>query len=299
VTLDPSTIAILTGATRAVAYAAATSLAGVVMFDSAVLRQASLPQSDRDILRKRARNIGLLVATTLFLAYAARLYIQVLDSYLVAIPTLVMLEQLIFLTRSWGYGVLGQLVISSILTILFFFMRRSSAPAAVLWLAAPLAALSVPLTGHAFSHGGAGGLLVQATHVLAAGSWLGTLAVLWWLCRNSLDAAGLLSIIRAFSPVALASAAMVALAGTAALFIHLDSPRDLVSTSYGLVLLVKITLFAAAASVGYVNWQHVTPSLARGGPRRQFTRAAALEISLGVMAILATALLTSLPQPGE
>jgi hypothetical protein len=43
----------------------------------------------------------------------------------------------------------------------------------------------------------------------------------------------------------------------------------------------------------------VTPDLASGGPRNQFTRTAALELTLGVMAILATALLTSLPQPGE
>jgi len=299
VTLDPSTIAILTGATRAVAYAASTLIVGVAVFDAGVLEHASLSAGERDAARSHARMIGLLTAIALLLSYAARLYIQVIDSYLVAVPTVLMLQQLIFLTRAWGLGVLGQLIIGTALVALLVYVRRSTATSAWFWIAAPLAALSVPLTGHAASHGGLAALAVQATHVFAVGSWLGTLAVLWLVCRHTVTAASLVSIINAFSPVALASAAMVALAGTSALFIHVGTPLDLVSTSYGVVLLVKIALFAAAAGVGYMNWRHVTPDLARGGPRSQFTRGAALEISLGVVAVLATALLTSLPQPGE
>ena len=298
-TLDPVTITILTGAMRAAAYGAAALVVGVAVFDGGVLRQSALQPAERDAARFRARRIGQLAAVALFLAYAARLYIQVIDSYLVAVPTMLMLQQLIFLTRAWGIGVLGQLIISSALVALLLDVRCSPAPSLLLWIAAPLAALSVPLTGHAASHGGPSGLAVQATHVFAVGSWLGTLAVLWLVCRKAVGTASLVSIVRAFSPVALASAAMVAVAGTAALFVHVGTPWEIVSTSYGQVLLVKIGLFMATAGVGYVNWRRVTPELARGGPRSHFARAAALEIVLGVMAILATALLTSLPQPGE
>ncbi|MET0215951.1 MAG: hypothetical protein ABW292_23280, partial [Vicinamibacterales bacterium] len=97
-TLDPSTIAILTGATRAVAYAASTLIVGIAVFDAGVLEHASLPAAERDAARSRARTIGLLAAIALLLSYAARLYIQVIDSYLVAVPTVLMLQQLIFLT---------------------------------------------------------------------------------------------------------------------------------------------------------------------------------------------------------
>jgi putative copper resistance protein D len=298
VTLEPSTIAILTGATRAVTYAASTLIVGVAVFDAGVLRQASLRAADRDVARARARTIGVLAAIVLLAAYAARLYIQVIDSYLVAVPTMLMIQQLIFLTRAWGHGLLGQLIISAALILSFVLLRRGSMPSALLWIVAPLAALSVPLTGHAASHGGATALAVQATHVFAVGSWLGTLAVVWVVCR-AIQTAELVSIIRAFSPIALVSAATIAIAGALAFVIHVGTPKDLVTTSYGGVLIVKIALFAGAAGVGYVNWRRVTPDLASGGPRSQFTRTAALELTLGVMAILATALLTSLPQPGE
>jgi len=299
VTLEPSTIAFLTAATRVVAYTASTLIVGVAVFDAAVLGRASLRETDRDTARSRARTFGQIAAIGLLFAYAARLYIQVIDSYLVAVPTVLMLNQLFFLTRAWGHGVLGQLIISGALVVFFFYVRRGTPPAALLWIAASLAALSVPLTGHAASHGGPAALAVQSAHVFAAGSWLGTLAVLWLVCRNAVDTASLVSIISAFSPVALTSAPAIAVAGIAAFFIHVGAPRALISTGYGAVLLVKIALFVTAAGVGYVNWRHVTPDLARGGSRGQFTRAAALEIALGVMAVLATALLTSLPQPGE
>jgi putative copper export protein len=299
VTLDPSTVAILTGASRAAAYAASAVVVGAAIFDGGVLRQVSLlPAAERDAVRASARRLALVAAVALLAAYAARLYIQVIDSYLVAVPTPLMLRQLIFLTRAWGLGMLGQLVTSSILVALFVYLRRSPAPSRLVWIAAPLAAMTVPMTGHALSHGGPGAYVVQSAHVFAGGAWLGTLSVLWLACRRT-DGPRLVSVITAFSPVALASAVMIAVAGIATLLVHVGRPSDVLVTRYGQVLVVKMTLFAAAAGVGYVNWRHVTPNLARGGPRSQFTRAAALELTLGIVAILATALLTSLPQPGE
>ena len=132
-TLDPSTIAILTGATRAVAYAASTLIVGVAVFDAGVLEHASLSAGERDAARSHARMIGLLTAIALLLSYAARLYIQVIDSYLVAVPTVLMLQQLIFLTRAWGLGVLGQLIIGTALVALLVYVRRSTATSACRW----------------------------------------------------------------------------------------------------------------------------------------------------------------------
>jgi putative copper export protein len=65
------------------------------------------------------------------------------------------------------------------------------------------------------------------------------------------------------------------------------------------VLLLKIAVFLSAAGVGYTNWRHITPRLALNGQRETFTRAAALEIALAVVAVLLTTVLTNLEQPGD
>jgi putative copper export protein len=62
---------------------------------------------------------------------------------------------------------------------------------------------------------------------------------------------------------------------------------------------LKVAVFLSAASVGYINWRHLTPRLPETGQRERFARAAALEIALATTAILLTTVLTNLPQPGE
>jgi putative copper export protein len=65
------------------------------------------------------------------------------------------------------------------------------------------------------------------------------------------------------------------------------------------VLVLKIAVFLSAAGAGYVNWRHVTPRLERTGERATFTRSAALEIGLAVVALLLTTVLTNLEQPED
>jgi putative copper export protein len=48
-----------------------------------------------------------------------------------------------------------------------------------------------------------------------------------------------------------------------------------------------------------VNWRHLTPRLREPAQRGRFTRAAALEIALAIVALLLTTVLTNLPQPGD
>jgi putative copper export protein len=301
VTLDPTVIAALQGATRAVVYGASTLIVGSAAFDTVVVRRAAaLGPTERAAARARAREIGHLAAAALCLAYLARLYIQVIDSFLVVLPTVDMVRQLIFSTRAWGLGVLAQLIISASVLAMLTYARvtRTPNPGAAA-ASALLAAVSVPLTGHAVAHGGPAAVAVQAAHVFAAGAWLGTLTVMWLVCSRMASSDDLMSVVRAFSPVALASAALIAAAGTAAVFIHVGTPGELLSTRYGLVLLMKIAVFLTAAGVGYVNWRHVTPRLHQDGQRQLFSRTAALEIALAVVAILLTAVLTNLPQPGD
>lgn len=300
-TLDPVVITVIKSTTRAAVYGASTVVVGTAILDAVVLRRAiGLDPAARAAASARARHVGYLAAWVLCLGYIARLYIQVIDSFLVAVPTLEMLRLLIFSTRAWGLGVLAQLVISGSVLGLLSCARLTRAPGTPFIAAgAVLAAVSIPLTGHAIGHAGLVGVTVQSVHVLAVGGWLGTLTVLWLTCRQLASSDDLASIIRSFSPVALLSAALVATAGAASYFVHVGVPSQLLSSRYGAVLLLKISVFLAAAAVGYVNWRIVTPRLHESGVRARFTRTAGLEITLAIGAVLLTTLLTNLPLPGD
>lgn len=300
-TLDPAVVTAIQGTTRAWVYGASAIIVGAAVFDTVVVRRAAgLRAEERASARAQARTIGLFAADLLLLGYLARFYLQIIDSFLVVVPTAEMVSQLFLSTRAWGLGILAQLIISASVTVLLMAARRARADRP--WLivgTAFLAAVSIPLTGHAIGHAGPVAVAAQATHVFAVGAWLGTLTVLWLVGRRMPSADGLVSVIRAFSPVALTSAALLATAGTATYFLHVGALNHLLSTRYGVVLIVKIVVFLSAAGVGYVNWRHLTPRLARTGRRETFTRAAALEITLAVVALLLTTVLTNLPQPGD
>ena len=299
-TLDPVVITVINGTTRAAVYGASALIVGAAVFDAVVLRRAAgLNPDERRAIQAKVLQIASCAGWVLLLAYVGRLYVQVIDSYLVLIPTLLMVRQLIFSTRAWGLGMFAQIVIAAgILGLLVFSKRRTGAPAAMT-AAGVLSALSVPLTGHAVAHAGTIAVAAQAAHVFGVGGWLGTLTVLWMTCRRMMSTDDLATIVRSFSPVALASAGLIAGAGVATFFIHVGGLSELLSTSYGLVLLLKVAVFLSAASVGYVNWRHLTPRLRETGQRERFARAAALEIALATTAVLLTTVLTNLPQPGE
>ena len=238
-TLDPAVITLIKSTTRAAVYGASTVIVGAAVFDTVVLRRAAgLTPAVRTTGGIRARDIGYLAAAVLSLGYVARLYIQVIDSFLVVVPTVEMLRQLIFSTRAWGLGVLAQLVISGLVLALLTYARRTSTESAgAIAATAPLAAVSVPLTGHAVSHAGTVAVAAQATHVFAVGAWLGTLTVLWLVSRRLASTEDLAAVVRCFSPVALASAALLAAAGVGTYFLHVGGLSQLLSSRYGLVLL--------------------------------------------------------------
>jgi putative copper export protein len=300
VTLDPVVITVIKSTTRAAVYGASALIVGAALFDVVVLRRSSgLNPAERGAIQTTVLRIARAAGWVLFLAFVGRLYVQVIDTYLVFTPTFFMVRQLIFSTRAWGLGMFAQIVTAAgVLGLLILSKRKAGAPAAMM-AAGVLAALSVPMTGHAVAHAGAVAVAAQAAHVFGVGGWLGTLTVLWVTCRRMQSTDDLATIIRRFSPLALASAVSIALAGIAAFFLHVGGFSELLSSSYGLVLLLKVAVFLSAAGIGFINWRHVTPRLRETGQRERFARAAALEIALATTAILLTTVLTNLPQPGE
>jgi putative copper resistance protein D len=157
-----------------------------------------------------------------------------------------------------------------------------SRPSLALWtiLAAVggAALASFAWTGHGASDEGVAGavhLAGDVAHLLAAGVWLGALAVLAILLFSSGPKAGrragpaaLQSLhggLRGFSGIG--SAAVAALLASGLLnswfLVGVGHVRDLLSTTYGLLLCGKVAIFAGMLGLAGLNRFKLTPALAR------------------------------------
>jgi len=174
----------------------------------------------------------------------------------------------------------------------------------------PLATLSVfvftatiPLLGHAA--GNALRVALHVVHILAAGFWLGTLAV---VLLTRIPAASLdsieprltlrqvrLVILRRFSMLALPSAATALAAGIVAAYLYVGAFSNLWTTAYGRVLLAKVALVGGISAAGYVNWQRLRRLHEGDEPSAAII---VLEAALAAAVVLVTGFLTEIAHPG-
>ena len=156
-------------------------------------------------------------------------------------------------------------------------------------------------TGHASAVEGRLRLLSLSgdlLHLLAAGVWLGGLAVILLLERrwrrdlNHEKGSSLLpALVPAFSPVAVVSVGVLVLSGLFASWLHLPSPSSLLTSSYGRILLVKVLLAMVVMGLGGWNWRRLSPRLFQPNGPPSLRRAAGLELALGTLVLLLTAIL--------
>lgn len=151
-----------------------------------------------------------------------------------------------------------------------------------------LVSLAIPQTGHAAGH--TWRVLVHAVHLLGAGAWLGTLAVVVFgmpsPIRNDL--------LHAFAPVAAMSVSALIASGTAVALAYVGPLSNTWSTEYGRVLLVKLALVVAALLLGGANWR----ALHRPGGRAERRRTLPIvEASLVFAIVAVTAWLTETAHP--
>lgn len=165
-------------------------------------------------------------------------------------------------------------------------------------------AASPALSGHAVSAPGLAPVLVtlDVAHVAAAGAWLGTLFVLTVAVLPAVRSAPgetRTRLLASFSPVALASAAVLAMTGGVAAWLHLEAPSALWSTRYGQLLLAKLATLVGVAAVGCYNWRVVTPRVAHDAGAAALRRSAVVELTLGAILLAITAVLVATPLPGD
>jgi copper transport protein len=159
------------------------------------------------------------------------------------------------------------------------------------WLSVMLATAAVTLggmsfAGHAAAQGGPLMGAIDLVHLLGVATWVGTLVGLFLLVRRARPAVP--EALKRHSRVAIVAAPVVVLTGLANSPLLLGSPRELVASEYGNLLLSKAFLFCVAVGIGAMN--HF---LVRLGRARRALPLIGIELAVGTLAVLAAAGLVS------
>lgn len=147
---------------------------------------------------------------------------------------------------------------------------------------------------------------VNAAHIFAASTWLGTLLVLLLIgirgvikstTAGAQRAELIGDLVNSFSPLALVASAIVAITGVTTAWLHLKRLSALWTTSYGIALMGKLIFVLIVALLGAWNWRRVRPSLGGEGSEETIRRSATMELTFAAFVLVATAVLVTLPSP--
>jgi len=186
----------------------------------------------------------------------------------------------------------------------FFAARRPAGPALVVLGAAAAGALFTHAqAGHAETQSSVRLLNVadQWLHMLAAGVWVGGLV---WLLLGlrGLDGPARTAAVRRFSQLAFAAVAVIAVTGVLRAVPEVGSLGALVSTSFGVTLLIKSSLFVVLMGIAWRNRYRLVPKLAEPAPGSATARAIGSlrrsvrsEVALAAIVLVVAAVLSGLP----
>jgi putative copper resistance protein D len=283
---------------KAAVYSAALFAVGLAVARALLRRAATDTRSQGliDPLESRLRRYALSVAASAIAALTARAWAHTAAVFGPAEASRWENLRLIALESRWGtawsWQVLAAAGLLAAAVSLYRWSRRG-------WIVYALGAVAfcftIPLLGHAA--GSRWRMLLHVGHLLAGGVWLGTLAAIALLSRlntgqrrpveNDLVPA----IVRRFSSVALPGAATVAATGVVLAALYVAEVLNLITTSYGQALLLKLVGVAGVVSCGRINWRR-----ARVGDVPS-ARLILTELGFAASIVAATSMLTELEQP--
>jgi len=290
-----------------------------LLVGAAVTRAAVLPVAERRwqvpatafaMLRNRATWLGVLGGLLVVLAGLLRGGVQLATLGEPGAPLDWDLADYVLRETTWGQGWLAQMLAGLLGAAAHLFgTLRTPITRFLPVVGSSLIVFAAPLTGHAAGSAEAGaiGYPADLLHVLGGSSWIGTLLVLalggFWSGlgldppERSRTVAGL---VHAFSPVALVAGALTIGAGLVLSVQYVGwAPSAWIGTGYGRTLLVKLLLVGGVAAAGAWNWRVLRPRLGSEQGTRALRRSAAVELGLSVALLLVTAVLVSLPMPGD
>jgi putative copper export protein len=256
----------------------------------------------------RAAGLGLGAALLLALAGVWRLWAQAGSFVEPGEPVTAELLGIVIDTN-WGRGWIVQLLAAGLAGAGALFARVTPSGWYSAAAGASAVALAAPLTGHATAaeQAGSWGYPLDALHLLGAGTWLGTLAVVLLAgvapaLREPGEVRGprVASLINAFHPVALVGAGVTILAGAALSLLYLQGSLSMLwSSGWGRSLSLKLLLLAGVAGLGAWNWRVIRPGLGSAPGASRITRSALLELAVATVLLAVTAVLVARPLPGE
>ncbi len=288
---------------RWLAYACVLALIGIVTFRFAVepaVRRSGVAVADWKSVDARITRVGWIAAGGIMVATLWRLWAQTYAVFGLDERVSLELIKIVMLDTSWGSGWLAQMTAAAAVAGAFWASAKTPPMAWIAAAVALLAGATMPLTGHAVSQvPPVIGVVLQGAHVVGAGVWLGTLGVVLVMMvatqRRPGQPAAIAAAVHAFSPVALIGAGVLVVSGLVTAVLYLSHFRDLWATAYGLVLLSKFALFLGVAAFGAYNWRVLRPSLGSESATNALQRSAAIELLVGTVVLVVTAVLVALP----
>jgi putative copper export protein len=274
-------------------FIAAFLAAGAVGFRLSALRGllGSAPSEERDLARVAARRAALLglLGAVLGAVLFARDLPELAERRHLAVAAL--LAQPLFASR---------IVLMALAVAGFVMAAAGLAPG---WTLAALGVLLAPVRGVFL---GQFARAVNPVHELAGGLWIGTLFVLIAVgitpvlrAPIAAERRGALAarLVNGFSPLALGSAALLAVLGVVTAWQHLKKLSALWTTPYGYALIAKLCVVAAVVALGAWNWRRQRPRMGSEAGAIALSRSATAELALAGVVLLITSVLVSLPSP--
>ena len=294
---------------RFVQFSAVTILIGSLALVQVVLPRFTRTAADHDSLLEaivaRVLRWTRIALITLAFATLARLAAQHVVYFEDARWSMETMRPLLLLS-GWGHAWL--LAGAAILLGLFAHRlasqrRRGSWP--LLTFTTFALAWSLAMSGHAAAASDPlVAMTLDAMHVVAAGGWMGSLAMLMVIAvptaleTSDEDGHRLVArLIAAFSPTALVFASLLVVTGLIAAWRNLGSLHALLTSAYGQLLILKLLLVFTAAATGAINWRRVLPRLGLPSATRTLRRSATFEIAIAIAILAVTAVLVAAPTP--
>jgi copper transport protein len=289
---------------RGLSFVGLLALIGAVSFRALVLRRAGGINAEvRARMEGRAAALGLTASIVVIIGALARLFLE--SEMMGAMPGMQSMSMAdIAMHTRWGFAL--RLELGAALVALGSFAlaeRRLRWAWQLAGISAIVLAVTPALAGHAAASPRFTSLMIATDflHVLGGASWLGCLLSIMLIgvpIALTLDGPGrweaVASLVNAFSPIALASAAIVGASGVVASWVHLEHVAALWQTAYGKVLLLKLALVAITLIIGAYNFRRVQPQLVRQEGAARLQRSAAIELSVGLLILLVTGFLTGI-----
>ena len=285
---------------------------GTVAFVFVVLGLLRRTEPDTDtvpLMRTRAAAVGLWASVALLAVALMRLLAQ---SFAMHGPGQAFSASFVgsMLTNTvWGWGWILQLIAAVLAIVAFVMARREKSAGWVLAAVACVALAVTPaLSGHAASAPRLTGLAIASDtlHVIGAAGWLGSLLLLLAVgipvaMRRAEGQRGatVARLVNAFSPTALGFAGLAVLTGVFSGWLHIGLSAALWESDYGRTLLIKLAILSVVIGTGAYNWLKVKPALGDDLGAQRIRRSATVEVAVGVLVLIVTAVLVATPPPME